>query len=595
MEEAANKTETDKSIPGHLVYNDTKLTPPGGTKKVINYPPTNTAPFNMTNNTISFQIGGRGFLDPYSLFIKIKIQNLNSKIPLQFDNSAHSIFKKIWFRGGGTDFETIDDYDIMMSNIGDCSKSNEERKACESEGYGYSYDRTALYQTSNPLCVGNCEPVLQPRGLSTKDLYTMSGDRFVRNVNTTTKPLIAFYEIRNGVPSSETLETDCRTFILPIWSFIFGWGLSAVNYKYIPLQMFSPLEIHLQLNDHAMFVPLPACGMWADNTNVQVNGSNLRQAVIETGDISEFDNLDLVVGEGNARTKLLDKSKIFRFNPMEGEDIAAYESEKVVSVGKVNNAARKGWQITNATLMTEQMFFENFIHDNVMTQAQFRIVTHQYKKIREHSFNKNSIPNNVQLTELKGSVKYMHFVFLNNSYLRSCFQRKLFKYSLNLRKFYLRAGSDEFPNTQIDGNAGNTNGDENNTLFFLQLKKCAYKTNTEKNMAINPYNFALNYSPLDLMASDVYCSSKFSGYNEYVGRCIYAIDFERFPQTDNYWSGISMRGAMPCDLYMTANNSESGNLKHSELSNTMFTLYVFVWIDYVLEFNKTAGKWEFKD
>jgi hypothetical protein len=592
MEEVTNKVETDKNIPSHLVFNDAKMYPPGGYKKTIIYPPTNNGPFNQTNNTISFQIGGKGFLDPYSLYIKVKVVNLNSKVPLQLDNSAHSLFSKISFRGNGTDFETIDDYDIMMSNISDCSRSNDERKACENEGYGHSYDKSALYKTENPLCVGNCEPVIQPRGLSTKDLYTMSGDRFARNISTLNKPHVAFYEVRNGVPSCETIESDTRTFIIPIWSFLFGWGLSAANYKYIPLQVFTPLEIHFKLNENAFFVPLPASAMYNDNNNIQVSGDNLRKATIDTGEISEFTVEEALVSE---TTTIKDKKFIFRFNNMEGEDIGIYDANAVLNVGKINAPVRKGWQIVQAQIMTEQMFFENVIHESVLTQPSFRIVTHQYKKIRETSFNKNNIPANIQLTELKGSVKYMHFIFLNNSYQRNCFQRKLFKYSLNLKRYWLRVGSDEFPNTQIDGNAGTTNGDENNSLFYLALKRCSYKTNTEKNMAINPYNFALNYSPLDLVVSDVYCSAKFSGYNEYVGRCIYAIDFERFPQTENYWSGISMRNAMPCDLYLKTQLNENIALKHSEGNNTSFNIYIFVWMDYVLEYNRNIGKWEFKD
>jgi hypothetical protein len=590
MEEATNKVDTPQTIPSHLFYKDSKQMPPGGHKKVINNSPINTGPFNQTNNTITFQIGGKGFLDPYSLYIKIKVVNLNSKIPLQLDNSAHSLFSKVCFKGGGTDFETIQDYDVMMSNISDCSKSNEERKACENEGYGYSYDKAALYQTDNPLCVGNCEPILQPRGLNTKDLYTMSSDRFARNINTLQKAHIAFYEVRNGVPTCEPIESDSRTFIIPVWSFIFGWGLSAANYKYIPLQMFSPLEISFTLNENAFFVPLPASGMYNNDQTIQVSGDNLRTVLIETGIVKEFVENDVIDS-----FNLKDKPKLFRMNPMEGEDIGLYDANRVLTLGQVNAPTRKGWQVTQAQLLTEQMFFENNIHESVMNQTTFRIVTHQYRKIREISFNKNSVPANVQLTELKGSVKFLHFCFLNNSYLRNCFQRKLFKYSLNLKGYHIRIGSDEFPNTQIDGNAGTTNGNENNTLFFLTLKKCAYKTNTEKNMAINPYNFALNYSPLDFIVSEVYCSAKYSGYNEYVGRSIYAIDFERFPQTHNYWSGINMRGAMPCDLYLRTSATENNALKYSDGTNTVFTMLVFFWMDYVIEMNKNNGKWEFKD
>ena len=582
MEEATNKSETFGDIPGHLAYNDTKSTPPGGNKKAINYSPINNGPFNQTNNTISFQIGGKGFLDPYSLYIKIKVVNLNSKIPLQLDNSAHSLFEKIWFTGNGTEFETINNYDLMMSNINDCSKANEDRKACENEGYGYSYDKCALYQTDNPLCVGNSEPILQPRGMGAKDLYTMSFDRFTRNISTTLKPHVAFYEVRNGMPTSEPIESDTRTFIIPVWSFIFGWGLSAKNYKYIPLQMFSPLEINFKLNENAFFVPLPAAGMYNDDNNIQVNGSNLRTVPIDSAEIKEIDDDSFGL-------------KVFRMNAMEGEDIGIYNAESVLNVGRINSPVRKGWQVTNVQLMTNQMFFENMIHDAVLLQKTFRISTHQYKKIRELTFNKNNIPSNIQLTELKGSVRYLHFCFLNNSYLRNCFQRKLFKYALNLQGYHLRVGSDEYPNTQIEGNAGTTNGDQNNSLFYMALKNCAYKTNIEKNMAINPYNFALNYSPLDIVTSDVFCGAKYSGYNEYIGRCIYAIDFERFPQTQNYWSGISMRNSMPCDLYLKGFLNENSAIKHSEGPATTFTIFIFVWIDYVLELNKSNGKWEFKD
>jgi hypothetical protein len=585
MEDVTNKSDTEKSIPSHLVFNDNKMYPPGGFKKSIIYPPNNNGPYNATNNTISFQIGGKGFLDPYSLYIKLKVVNLNSRIPLQLDNSAHSLFSKIMFRGNGTDFEIIEDYDVMMSNISDCTRSNEERKACENEGYGYSYDKCALYKTDNPLCVGNCEPILQPRGIGARDLYTMSYDRFARGLSIQTKPIIQFYEVKNGAPSVDYSELDSKTFIIPVWSFICGWGLTSANYKYIPLQVFSPLEIHFKLNENAFFVPLPASCLIGDGQTIQVTGKGMRSAVINPGEVGEFD----------VDRKNKDVEQIYRCNTMESENIGTYDKDNAINVGVVNGPVRKGYQVTQAQLMTEQMFFENYIHDSVLLQPTFRIVTHQYKKIRELTFNKNNIPTNIQLTELKGSVKYMHFIFLNNSYLKNCFQRKLFKYSLNLRKYWLRVGSDEFPNAQIDGNAGNSTGEENNTLFYLALKRSAYKTTIEKNMAINPYNFALNYSPLDLISSNAWISTKFSGYNEYVGRCIYAIDFERFPQTDNYWSGISMRGAMPCDLYLKPSLFENSNLNHFEKERTSFTIMIFVWMDYVLEYNRGIGKWEFKD
>jgi hypothetical protein len=599
MEEATNKIDTLKQIPSFLIFNDSKLIPPGGHKRALNYSAINNPPFNQTNNTITFSLGGKGFLDPYSMYIKVKVTNLNSKIPLQVDNSAHSLFSKISFKGNGTEFETIEDYDLMMSNISDCSKENDERRACEIEGYGCSYDKNALYKTDNPLCVGNCEPIIQPRGINTKDLYTMSHDRFVRNVNTVNKAIVAFNEVRHGVPTAEPLESDSRTFIIPVWSFLFGWGISAQNYKYIPLQVFAPLEVSFKLNEHAFFVPLPNSGMYSDQVNIQVSGSDLRKIKIESGDLTEFKHNTLSV-TGTDSNKVVDVSSLLlpnliRLNPMEGEDTGVYEINNVINAGRINNPVRKGWQIVHAQLLTEQMFFEPYIHDDVLNQPVFRIVTHQYKKIREVSFTKANMPANIQITDLKGSVKYMHFCFLNNSYLRSCFQRKLFKYSMNLKGYTLKVANEIFPPENNDGNAGTTNGDENNLNFFMQLKRCAYKTNKEKNMAINPYNFALNYSPLDIISSDVFCPVKMFGYNEYIGRCIYALDFERFPQSEGYWSGISMRGSANCELSLRSALYDNAYMKHSEGANTTFTIYVFVWIDYVVEFNRMTGKWEFKD
>lgn len=584
MYEFTNKEETTKNIPSHIAYNDRKRNIIPGVKKTQIYTPVNNGPFNQSNNTITFNVGGKGFLDPYSLYLKVKVQNLHPKIPLQLDNSAHSLISKLSIRGGsGTDFETIDDYDVIMSNINDCSKSNHERKYSEFEGFGYSYDKNALYETTNPLCVGNCEPIIQPRSMTAKDLYTTSLDRFSRNLNTNNKPYVAFNEVRNGLPTCDPIDNDSRTFLIPVWSSIFGWGLPALNYKYIPLAMFSPLEISFKLNEHAFFVPLPSSGMFPDKINIQVNGDNLRKVKIDTGSISEF----VVEGE-DAK---VDSAKIYRFNPMEGEDIGVYDVASIRDLAKLNASAKKSWQIVSAQLVTEQMFFSSEIVNQVMNQSVFRIVTRQYKRVREITFQKTNMPANVQLTEFKGSVKFVHFIFLNQSYVRNCFQRKLFKYNMGLREYYLRLGSDEFPTIRTSGSAGNTNGEENNMPFYGLLKANSWGRQVAKPMAINPYNFALNYSPYDIITSDVYCGSKYSGYNEYVGRCIYAIPLDRFPETQGYWSGTSFRDVTPCEIYL------KGPIFNSSITpeDEKFVMMIFLECDWIISFNNTTAKWEFSD
>ena len=75
------------------------------------------------------------------------------------------------------------------------------------------------------------------------------------------------------------------------------------------------------------------------------------------------------------------------------------------------------------------------IHDAVLLQKTFRISTHQYKKIRELTFNKNNIPSNIQLTELKGSVRYLHFCFLNNQPFDNKSSIKVFRKSEDTTMF----------------------------------------------------------------------------------------------------------------------------------------------------------------
>jgi hypothetical protein len=583
----------DQDLPSHMNYTGGKRIPLPGQKQIRYTKPSNSSsgPWMNNNNTITFQLSSKGFLDPWSLYIILRVVNTNSRIPLQLDNSAHSLISKVKITGpNGNVLEEIDNYDVIMSNINDMVKNSHDREACgEREGYGWGYDKKSNYKTTKPTNECNSEPILQPRSLNSKDLYTMSQDRFSRGLNTMNKPLIAFYEMRNGAESTDTLELDSRTFYIPLWSFIIGWGLTI--YKYIPLILFGSLEIQIVLNPDAFFVPLPPCGMWNEDTTIQVTGDNLRQTLVNTGDIIEFQkdfNLD-----ANGQ-KMTDNPKVMRYNTMEGENIGVYDANLVNKIGKINNPFRRNWQVIEATMSNEEMFFNDEVHLRILTLSNFTILTHQYKLTKYLQFKSKDMPTSISLTDVRGSVRYMHFIFLCASYLKSCFQRKLFKYSQLVKKYWLQLGNITLPNNQVEGNAGNTIGKDNNTAFFTALKKCAYGTDFTKTMAINPYNFALNYSPLDLINSNVLCCGNFSGYNEPIGRSIYAIDFERYPQTKGYWSGINMRGTLPCDLYITRNDEENA-LKHSELTDSQFIVYIFLYTDYRLSYDFNSNKWVVED
>jgi hypothetical protein len=56
-----------------------------------------------------------------------------------------------------------------------------------------------------------------------------------------------------------------------------------------------------------------------------------------------------------------------------------------------------------------------------------------------------------------------------------------------------------------------------------------------------------------------------------------------------------MRGAAPVELKLKSSLYDNVSMQHSEGNNSTFTIYIFVWIDYVVEFNRSTGKWEFKD
>lgn len=582
MIDATEKDVSDQ-IPNFLSYNDTKYPTPAGTKRVNMNNPITPGVFNTNNNIITYNISGSGFLDPYSLYLQFTVKNLNTKIPLQVDGSAHSFFSEITVRSNGFEFEKITDYDIILSNISDFTKSNEERKACENEGFGYSYDKSSLYRTENPLCVGNSEPILQPANAQSKDLYTMSLDRYSRGV-IADKPLVIFYEVNNGIPNSDNREGNTRTFIIPVWSFFFGWGLTSTNYKYIPLLNFPNLEFSFKLNENAMFVPPPAMGLFTADGSFNPSATDLR-LLTQFSDLQEFEDEK---PEGNR------VGKIYKMNPMEGENITQYSRDSVRAVSTINNAFRRGWIIDKPILIWEELLFDSNLTSRILSAPTgFKLLTQSYSKLKQFNFSKNNIPNSIPVHETKGSIKFLNICFLNNSYNKHAFQRKLFKYSMNLTSLYVKIGSEEFPSMRLESNTGSTSGKVSNLFFYQNTKKCALKNKANKNMAINIYNFALNYSPLDLMLSEAYVPNNFGKGNEWIARCLIAIDLERFPQTKNeYWSGVNTRQFSTFEIMMTTSMEQSTLIRHAEESS-QFEMYVFGYYDRVLM--KKEGKWVIED
>jgi hypothetical protein len=89
---------------------------------------------------VRFHLQGNGFYDPYSAYIRIRIEVpeitdppaigdvFTGALPFSgrfLDRSAHSLFSRLVIRSQGTELERIEQYDVMAAMINDMIYSQE--------------------------------------------------------------------------------------------------------------------------------------------------------------------------------------------------------------------------------------------------------------------------------------------------------------------------------------------------------------------------------------------------------------------------------------------------------------------------------------
>lgn len=583
--------ETEMSLPNYLSYTGTKLNTVLGSKKHVILKPTTQGPWHKSNDLITFSFTSSGFLDPYSLFIHFRIVNASNVCPMQVDNSIHSLFSEITFKTStGFELEKITDYDMVMANISDLTKGTSDRKAGSyAEGYGYGFDKNAMYQALSPLSAGNCETVIHPASLSSKDMMTSSYDIIVRNANLVNRKPVMFYQVSEGLPTVDS--SSSISFIMPVYSFFFGWGVTSHNYKYIPMFLLPGLEVSFKINPYAFFLPIPLGSILGTSSNSYAF-KNLRKASVKA--------LTFVADTADVKP-LEDKNgeliKLFPVNEM--------EVDRVVAGSKIGNAEdnllqsmieeRYKFLVLEPELHWDEIILESNVANRIATSVgnSFTLSGQVYSKIKTHLALANNLPNIISMYEGKASVKMLNLTITNEAYKMSPFARKSFRYNCGINKIWLRLGSDEVPTYHPESNSWTTGKIKGNDYLFTQMKKCALKTKYQKEITINPYNFALNMSILDVLANSetLFIPIRADGYAEMVGRCILSIDFERLPQTkDDYWSGISTRRFSPYDLNLEfAKNSN----KYWQETKLKFEFNIFVLYDKVLR--RENNQWIIED
>ena len=104
-------------------------------------------------DTIRFSINGKGFLDPYSTYIRLKIDfelyGLKQHV-LQLDGSAQSLISKMVIKAGGAELERIEEYDVIAQLLLDMNYGVEGRASLGYRGVGWN---TSAKTISDPSMI----------------------------------------------------------------------------------------------------------------------------------------------------------------------------------------------------------------------------------------------------------------------------------------------------------------------------------------------------------------------------------------------------------------------------------------------------------
>jgi hypothetical protein len=188
-----------------------------------------------SGNSVRFIINSNGFLDPYSLNLIFSVTlNDNNGHWYQIDNSAHSFISKLIISCNGVELERIENYEYLNSLLFDISLDNNARRHLEHHGFGCDNRDYLTYGTGEECFPDNFKDILE------KDMI-----KKYRDSNT--------IAVTYGIPDecNNNNNKRCKTFVLPLMSFIIGMNVN--EYKYIPLHLLPYLQIEIVFNNYAIF------------------------------------------------------------------------------------------------------------------------------------------------------------------------------------------------------------------------------------------------------------------------------------------------------------------------------------------------------
>ena len=184
-------------------------------------------------NSFKFVFDNNDIIDADSIRIEVLIRNDNINNYIQIDNSPHSLIKSSKWTINNKVVEYINDYHILLSFLNDLTyKSNK-------------YNDNSKYHNNNkePLLLGTQEDLVFPSIFGTNSIF---------NLNAINSSYTDIHDITDGMIDMRI--NKYHLFSIPIFSYIFCNGPNKKK-QFLDLSMFSGLELEIELNKYAFFVP----------------------------------------------------------------------------------------------------------------------------------------------------------------------------------------------------------------------------------------------------------------------------------------------------------------------------------------------------
>lgn len=188
--------------------------------KEIKYSP-NSGLIYSDKSQIRFLINSTGFLDPYGIYLKFKLENASS-LPVFIDKNYHNLIDRFQVNTNGNILEEYNEFDIIND----------------------------IYFDQNLL--PNTLETLRPYGFYSKKPDIIFGKQTIiggvdyndSNLNFSSDESM---QTQYGKPVCN-VKSNVREIIIPLMSRFFGFGVEFNNYRFLPLERLPNLELNFNLN-----------------------------------------------------------------------------------------------------------------------------------------------------------------------------------------------------------------------------------------------------------------------------------------------------------------------------------------------------------